>query len=77
LSDPAYPIRPFVLGRRNWLFADTVAGASASANLYTLLQTCLVNGNDGYRCLGALLVALPRSKTVEALPPRRLATAER
>jgi hypothetical protein len=36
-------------GRRNWLFADTVAGAHASANLYSLLQTCLSNGIDGYQ----------------------------
>jgi hypothetical protein len=40
-------IRPFVIGRRNWLFADTVAGANASANLYSLLETCKVNGVDG------------------------------
>lgn len=58
-------IRPFVVGRRNWLFADTVAGANASANLYSLLQTCVVNGIDGYRYLKVLLVALPRAKTVE------------
>ena len=73
-------IRPFVVGRRNWLFADTVAGAIASANLYSLLQTCLANGIDGYRYLTALLVALPRAKTVEdfeALLPWHLATAER
>jgi len=47
-------IRPFCVGRRNWLFADTVAGANASANLYSLLQTCQVNGIDGYRYLAAL-----------------------
>ncbi len=41
-------IRPFVIGRRNWLFADTVADANASANLYSPLQTCKVNGIDGY-----------------------------
>jgi transposase len=58
-------IRPFVIGRRNWLFADTVAGANASANLYSLLQTCKVNGIDGYQYLRALLVALPNAKTVE------------
>ena len=29
-------IRPFCLGRRNWLFADSVAGAQASARLYSL-----------------------------------------
>lgn len=64
------------IGRRNWLFADTQAGADASANLYSLLQTCLVNGIDGYRYLKALLVALPKAKTVddfEALLPWRIA----
>ena len=69
-------IRPFVIGRRNWLFADTVAGANASANLYSLLETCKVNGVDGYQYLRALLVALPRAKTAddfEALLPWRLA----
>ena len=69
-------IRPFVIGRRNWLFADTVAGANASANLYSLLESCNVNGIDGYRYLRALLVALPRAKTVddyEALLPWRIA----
>jgi transposase len=58
-------IRPFVVGRRNWLFADTVAGANASANLYSLLQTCKANGIDGYAYLRALLVALPAAATVE------------
>ena len=69
-------IRPFVIGRRNWLFADTVAGANASANLYSLLETCKVNGVDGYRYLRALLTALPLAKTVddyEALLPWRIA----
>jgi transposase len=72
-------IRPFVVGRRNWLFADTVAGAHASANLHSLLQTCLANGIDGYRYLRALLVELPKAKTVEdyeALLPWRLAPAK-
>jgi transposase len=81
VTNGAYPIdnnacensiRPFVIGRRNWLFADTVAGANASANLYSLLQTCAENGVDGYRYLRALLVALPKAQTVddyEALLP--------
>nr|MDQ2734236.1 IS66 family transposase [Pseudomonadota bacterium] len=88
VADGRYPIdnnacensiRPFVVGRRNWLFADTVAGANASANLYSLLQTCKASGIDGYAYLRALLVALPSAATVEdfdellpwniALPP--------
>jgi hypothetical protein len=73
-------IRPFVVGRRNWLFADTVAGANASANLYSLLQTCVANGIDGYRYLRALLIALPKAASVqnyEALLPWRIALTER
>ena len=68
-------IRPFCVGRRNWLFADTVAGANASANLYSLLQTCKVNRIDGYRYLRALFIALPQAKTVDdyaALLPWRM-----
>lgn len=68
-------IRPFCVGRRNWLFADTVAGANASANLYSLLQTCKVNGIDGYRYLRALFVALPKATTADdyaALLPWRI-----
>jgi hypothetical protein len=64
-NDCENAIRPFVIGRCNWLFADTVAGANASANLYSLLQTCLVNGIDGYQYLESLLVALPKAKTAE------------
>ena len=65
-------IRPFVFGRRNWLFADTVGGAHASANLYSLIQTALANGVDVYRYLSALFTALPAARTVddyEALLP--------
>jgi transposase len=69
-------IRPFVIGRRAWLFADTVGGANASANLYSLMQTCAVNGVDGYKYLRALLVALPAAQTAddyEALLPWAIA----
>lgn len=58
-------IRPFCVGRRNWLFADTVHGANASANLYSLLQTCKVNSIDGYRYLRALFAALPHAQTAD------------
>ena len=55
-----------------------MAGANASANLYSLLQTCLANGIDGYRYLTALLVELPKARTVEdfeGLLPWHLARA--
>lgn len=57
------------------MFSDAVAGANASANLYSLLQTCIVNGIGGYRYLGELLIALHTASTVDdyqALLPLRL-----
>ena len=62
--------------RKGWLFSDTVAGANASANLYSLVQTCKANGIDSYRYLHALFIALPNARTVddyEALLPWRIA----
>ena len=32
-------IRPFVIGRKNWLFSDTAKGAESSAIVYTLVET--------------------------------------
>lgn len=68
-------VRPFVVGRKAWLFCDTVGGANASANLYSLIETCKAHGVDPYRYLIALFKALPLAKTVEdyeALLPWRL-----
>lgn len=58
-------IRPFVLGRKAWLFSDTVGGAKASANLYSLVQTCVANRIDIYAYLVDLFKALPLAKTAE------------
>ena len=72
-------IRPFVIGRRNWLFADTVAGAHASANLYSIIETCKANGIDPYAYLVSLFRKLPATQTVddfERLLPWRLANAD-
>ena len=61
-------IRPFVLGRKNWLFADTVAGAGASANLYGLIETAKANGLEPWAYLAYLFEALPRVTSTEELP---------
>ncbi len=58
-------IRPFVVGRKGWLFSDTVAGAQASANLYSLVETYKANGIDPYRYLVWLFAKLPRASTVD------------
>ena len=57
------------------MFSDTVGGATASANLYSLLETAKANGIDTYPYLVALFKALPYAKTAddyEALLPWRL-----
>jgi transposase len=58
-------IRPFALGRRNWLFADTVKGAKASAALYSIVSTARANGLEPYAYLRRLFAELPKAKTVE------------
>lgn len=39
-------IRPFTIGKKNWLFCDTPKRAQASAAAYSILETCVTNGID-------------------------------
>ena len=52
-------IKPFVMGRKNWLFANTPAGAQSSAVIYSLIETAKENGLDPYRYLVWLLNNAP------------------
>jgi transposase len=61
-------IRPFVVGRKAWLFADTMAGARASANLYSLIETAKANRIEPWRYLNHVFEVLP---TIDH--PRQLA----
>jgi transposase len=70
-------IRPFALGRKNWMFADTVRGAEASANLYSLIETAKANGIEPWAYLQHVFTELPKATTiddVEALLPLRVKT---
>ena len=49
-------IRPFTVGRKNWLFADTPKGADASAMVYSLVETAKANGINVYAYLQYLLI---------------------
>jgi transposase len=60
-------IRPFVIGRRNWLFSDTVRGAQSSANLYSLIETAKANGLEPYAYLRHLFTELPKTQTLEEI----------
>lgn len=52
-------IRPFVLGRKNWLFAGSPRGANASMALYSLIETAKANKIDAYWYLRTLFEQLP------------------
>ncbi|WP_290581016.1 IS66 family transposase [Ketobacter sp.] len=74
LENGAYPIdnnpvenaiRPFTVGRKNWLFANSQAGAHASANLYSLIETAKANGLNPYEYLRLVFARLPNAEQVE------------
>jgi len=56
-------IRPFVVGRKNWLFSGSPRGAEASAAIYSLIETAKANGLEPYRYLRYLFERLPAAKT--------------
>ena len=58
-------IRPFVIGRKGWMFSDTVPGARASANLYSLVETAKANGIEPHAYLAHLFERLPFASNVE------------
>lgn len=60
-------IRPFCVGRRNWLFSATPDGAWASAALYSLIETAKANGLEPYAYLRYLFEKLPHAATPEEL----------
>jgi hypothetical protein len=52
-------IRPFVIGRKNWLFSGSPNGARASSALYSLIETAKANGLEPYRYLRYLFARIP------------------
>ena len=53
-------IKPFVIDRKNFLFANTPSGAESSAVIFSLIQTASENGLDPYRYLTWLLSSAPK-----------------
>jgi transposase len=68
-------IRPFVIGRKNWLFSCTTEGANASACIYSLIETAKANGLEPYWYLKYLFENLPEAMTTDefiALMPQNI-----
>jgi len=60
-------IRPFVIGRKGWLFSGSPRGAHASATLYTLVETAKANKLEPWAYLNYLFEKLPLAKSEQAL----------
>ncbi len=53
-------IKPFVIGRKNWLFNQTPRGATASAVLYSIVQTAKANNLEPFAFLKHILTEIPK-----------------
>lgn len=68
-------IKNFAVGRRNWLFAKSIRGADASAIVYSIVETALLNGLKPYLYLTSVLEkllqtgAFPKSEELDRLLP--------
>jgi len=58
-------IRPFVIGRKNWLFSYSANGAHTSARLYSLIETAKANGLEPIAYLKHLFTHLPNAENVD------------
>lgn len=65
-------IKPFTIGRKGWLFADSIAGAEAAATIFSLVETCKYHDVEPYDWFRYVLKQIPLCKSedeIEALMP--------
>lgn len=58
-------IKPFVIGRKGWLFANSVAGANAAAAIFSVIETCKYHKIEPYEYLRYVLNTLPQCQTID------------
>ncbi|MBU2524191.1 IS66 family transposase [Patescibacteria group bacterium] len=58
-------MKPFAVGRKNWLFANSVDGAHAAANIFSLIETCKAHKVDPYDWLRDTLTKIPSCEKLE------------
>ena len=58
-------IKPFVIGRKNWLFANSITGVEAACVIYSLIETCKKHKVQAYDYLHYVLTYIPKAKTLE------------
>lgn len=65
-------IKPFVIGRKNWLFSNTAKGAKSSAIIYSVVETAKENGLNPFNYLSYLFEELPNIDTTDEVQLTRL-----
>ncbi len=65
-------IKPFVIDRKNFLFANTPKGATGSAIMFSLIQTAIENGLDPYKYLTWLLKQAKEADLTDAETVKKL-----
>ena len=72
-------IRPWALGRKNWLFAGSLRSGKRAAAIMSLIQSARLNGHDPYAYLKDVLTRLPTQRTseIDQLLPHRWIPAGR
>lgn len=58
-------IRPFTIGRKNWLFSGSLKGAEASAGIYSLIETAKANGLSPIKYIQFILSDIPGTSFLE------------
>ena len=58
-------IRPFVVGRKAWLFSASAKGADSSCTIYSLIETAKANGHEPYAYFRHIIENLPACESVE------------
>ncbi|WP_248108722.1 IS66 family transposase, partial [Moraxella osloensis] len=64
-------MRPWALGRKNWLFAGSLKSGQRAANVMSIIQSARLNGLDPYAYLADVLRRLPthKDKDIDELLP--------
>ena len=60
-------IRPFAIGRKNWLFSNSQAGAKASAMLYSMIESAKANGLEPYAYLRQVFTLMPQAHSLDEI----------
>lgn len=58
-------IKPFVIGRKNWLFANSVSGVEAACVIFSLIETCKIHKIQAYDYLHYVLTHIPKANILE------------